>query len=128
MIIKNFTIPIFDIRVRLIETERNTKLNELKKHLDWIRPEINLREMIEDKIKDEAYNGGVTIFNQSSHEFLVLIYRPTSIKNRLNIIGHEKRHVEDGILDHCNIDDIETAGFLAGFLTEKMLYDGTTKS
>ena len=51
---------------------------------------------------------------------MILLYPQTSKASRINCLGHEKRHLEDRILKHCHIDDLETAGYLAGFLTKKL--------
>lgn len=37
------------------------------------------------------------------------------------VVNHEKRHIEDRILQHCGIDDIEAAAYLAGYLS-KFIY------
>ena len=43
-------------------------------------------------------------------------------RTRANVYSHEKRHIEDRVLQYASVDDIESAGLLAGFLGEKF-YD-----
>ena len=43
----------------------------------------------------------------------------SSEKNRDNCYSHEKRHIEDRVLEWYSVNDIESAGLLAGFLGEK---------
>lgn len=39
--------------------------------------------------------------------------------HRAEIYSHEKRHIEDRVLDFFSVNNIESAGLLAGFLGEK---------
>jgi len=70
------------------------------------------------KAMDGAHNGGDTLYNNLSNKFVVVFYPHTSYNQLLNSIGHEKRHVEDHIIRDCDIDGMEAAGYLSGYLTQ----------
>lgn len=79
----------------------------------------DIEERVE-MIREDKFNGGATIYNFGQKKVTILLHRVTDHKTRIRILGHEKRHAEDRILNACGVDDIEAAGYLAGFLTEKL--------
>ena len=77
-------------------------------------------ELINDVGKDienECMNGGDTFRNLDMKSFLVIIYPCKDEETRRSVVGHEKRHVEDRLLQHCFVNDIEASGYLAGYLS-----------
>ena len=74
-----------------------------------------------DDIKIGAKNGGHHSYNVESRKSVITLYESSSKRNRINIIFHEKRHIEDRICKHCGIDDMEAAAFLAGYIAEKLI-------
>lgn len=66
-------------------------------------------------------NGGSTFRNLDMKQFLVIIHPCKNEQTRRMVVNHEKRHIEDRILQHCAIDDIEAAAYLAGYLS-KFIY------
>ncbi len=73
------------------------------------------------KLNKWLHNGGWTLHNYSRRQFAIIMTRCTDEKTRINVLSHEKRHVEDYILDMCGIDDMEAAAYLAGYLSERLL-------
>lgn len=120
MIVTNFKVPIFEFEVTMVEIESS-------KDADLVTPIFQKVKMAQEDIVSEidtirkgCFNGGNTYRNTHLRKFVVVLYPFTSQRARINVISHEKRHVEDRILEHCLIDDMETAAYLAGFLSEKM--------
>jgi len=112
----SFNIPIFDFKVKLIQIEDKKDLPSLKKH-KWLKNmDDENKEEIFTKIKNENYDGGTTFRDFSSREFLVIFYTFSSEEAKVNVYAHEKRHIEDRLMEYVGINDIETAGYIAGFL------------
>ena len=112
----SFDIPIFNFKVNLIQIEDKKDLSSLEKH-KWLKNmEDADKEEIFTKIKNENYDGGTTFRNFPSQEFLVIFYKFSSEETKVNVYAHEKRHIEDRLMQYLEINDIETAGYLAGFL------------
>ena len=47
---------------------------------------------------------------------MIIFGKELNILRIVSAYAHEKRHIEDRILDICNIKDEETAGYIAGYL------------
>jgi len=117
---RTFNIPLYDYKVTLVEIESRKDvmgvIGILKKNdipNDAIGEEINF-------INSDKHNGGNIYRNLNKKKFLIILYRMTSASKRLEVLGHEKRHIEDRLAEHCGIDDIEAMGYLAGYLTKKL--------
>lgn len=119
MNVKKFKIPIYDYDVMYVEVEKGDKIKELKPHLKYIEGTEYMKEVLED-VTNGKFNGGQHFYNPRFRRVLLFLYRQTSKKSRLNILGHEKRHLEDRLLEATGINDIEAAGYLAGFLTKQL--------
>jgi hypothetical protein len=120
MKVKTFNIPIYNYRVILAEIESKEDINDIPKILRRVKAKKkHINEEI-NNIKNGRYNGAMTYTNFSLRTFLILLYKTTSIRRRFEILGHEKRHIEDRIAEHCRLKDIEAMGYVAGFLTEKL--------
>ena len=66
---------------------------------------------------DHSY-GASTFWTGGLHVSVIVFYRMESMKRKRVCYNHEKRHLEDRILKFCDIDDMEAAAYLAGFLSE----------
>ena len=117
---KEFNIPLYHHKVIFLEIESKNDANLIGKELSKIK--LTKEDVAQEiyNIQQGRYNGGITYRNFELKTFLVIIYTTTSKKQRLNIIGHEKRHIEDRLAENCNIQDIEALAYIAGFLTEKL--------
>jgi hypothetical protein len=51
-------------------------------------------------------------------KILVAVFPCDDEVKRRNIVAHESRHVVDRILEWINVDDIEAAAYLQGYLAE----------
>lgn len=120
MIYKHIKIPMYNSELLFVQMTANTKKKELKrifKKFDFEDP--TKYENVE--VNKRAYDGGWTIHNYDRKQFAIILTRCTSKKTYINILLHEKRHVEDLILTMCGIEDDETAAYLAGNLGEKLI-------
>ena len=119
MIKQNFKIPLYYVDVTLIQVESpndaslvESIMKSIKTDKEWINYTIS-------GIKNDSTNGGDTYRNLDLKKILVIFYRMTNERERSNVYSHEKRHIEDRILEWASIHDIESAGLLAGYLGEK---------
>lgn len=71
---------------------------------------------IDENIKDECLNGAITCHCGDSRKMVVLFYPMKDEDITTEVYEHEKRHVEDYILEHLDINDMEAAAYLAGYL------------
>ena len=117
---KTFKVPIYDYTVVFIEIESS-------EDADKVVPIFKSLKMVDEDIESEVarikrgcYDGGNTWRNLERKTFMILLYPFSSSLKRRNVLNHEKRHLEDRILEHCQINDLEAAGYLAGFLSEKI--------
>lgn len=116
MLIHEFSIPIFDFDVQLLQIEMPQDSTQFREEAARFGME---EEDIEEecaRIERDAKDGGNTYRNGKFKRFLVVFYNMTSVEEREQVWAHEKRHIEDRIMQFCGIDDIETAGYIAGYL------------
>ena len=115
----NFAVPLYDINVTLIQVESPDDADDVKACCEEIElPSEDITATLE-LIRQDKCNGGDTWRNFDKGLMLVIFYRMTDGRIKRNRYGHEKRHVEDRILQWCGVDDIEAAAYLAGFLSEQ---------
>jgi hypothetical protein len=120
MIKKEFSVPVYDFKIIFIEIESKDDAEKARFVFRRFKMKSeNINEEL-DNITNGFINGGNTYRNMERKLLLVIIYQTTSEKTRRNVVNHEKRHVEDRILEYCQINDFEAASYLAGFLSEKI--------
>lgn len=115
----SFEIPIYDIHVDLVQIEGKEDSKDVLRFMRAIKCTENFIEETKDYIERCAINGGETYRNRDLSKILVIFTPFSSEMRREEVYAHEKRHVEDRILEWFNVDDIESAGLLAGFLACK---------
>ena len=112
-----FQLPYYKVDVTLLQVdgkEDESRVAEILKSMDAKDPEYAL-----DIIRRGAVNGGDTYRDLNNKRMLVLFYPMEDNTHRAEIYSHEKRHIEDRVLEFYGVNDIESAGLLAGFLGEK---------
>lgn len=114
-----FKIPIYGIDVTLIQTEKEDTYPSLKKALGFCKVQENEIKDIYDEISRGCTGGGYTYRNFDIRKMLCVFYPFENEKEREEVYAHEKRHIEDRIMKWASVDDIESAGLLAGFLGTK---------
>ena len=75
------------------------------------------KEEIVESIENEDRDGGYTLTSLGRKIFCVVILPQSSEEQRLAVIDHEKRHIEDDLLEHCSVTCKEASAYLAGYLT-----------
>ncbi len=111
-----FNVPIFDIEIILIQTEsiedKDTILNLMK---DYEVTEEIIKEL-DDTISNNRTDGANTYWSAELHRVITVFYEMEFQERKDICYAHEKRHIEDRILEFCGINDRETAGYLSGWL------------
>ncbi len=114
-----FAVPLYEINVTLIQVEGVEDVDDVKACCEDIELTAEDTEAVLDIIKQDKHGVADTFRNFEKGQMLVIFYRMTNGRTKINCYGHEKRHVEDRILQWCGVDDIEAAAYLAGFLSEQ---------
>lgn len=119
MKIKRFRIPIYEYDVIYVELEKTSgEADAIEKLLISIGATTeDINEMVQD-VKDSRSGGGNHFYNFRKEISLIIIDPHKDIVRKTSTIAHEKRHMEDRILQHFKIDDIESAGLLSGYLAK----------
>ena len=77
-------------------------------------------ERVCDITRRGGINGGDLFYNFPTQSAVIVFYPMSSLGDKVNIYCHEKRHLEDRVMQFASVNDPEAAAFLAGFLGEKM--------
>lgn len=114
-----FHVPIYEIDVMLVQIEDKSDADKLEKPCKWIKLNPDEYEELKENVKRGCFNGGDTWRNLTIRKFMI-DFLPFSTKGRkTEVYNHEKRHLEDRILEHACVNDIEASALLAGFLGVK---------
>lgn len=119
MIKTKFTVPIYNVDVLIIQVESKEDLEIVKKTIKWINPTEEIINEIADNTKNEDVNGGILVRNDGWKRYLCLFYPFTCADRKIETYDHEKRHLEDRIMNLCEVHDEESAALLAGYLGVK---------
>lgn len=120
MIKKSFNIPIYDFDVVMVEVEGVGDVEPLRRLLRKHGRADDIEKDVLGAIEEGSYDGGWTLSALGHRLFYVILLPMSSDERRLSVLAHEKRHVEDDLLDFCGIEDKESAAYLAGYLQGKM--------
>lgn len=116
MVTYKFDIPIYNIRVDLIQVENKEDSSGVVRFMQTIKCTQESIDEVTEYIKRECVNGGVTYRNFDLRKMLIIFCPMENEETRAEVYSHEKRHIEDRVMQHESVDDIESAGLLAGFL------------
>ena len=112
-----FQLPFYKVDITLLQVESKDDEEDVATLLRSIN--VNHIEHIINGIKHGAVNGGDTYRDLNNKRMVVLFYPMEDDMSRAEIYSREKRHVEDRVLEFYGVDDIESAGLLAGYLGER---------
>ena len=112
-----FKIPIYDYEVTFIEIDGKSDKEEVVDEMISFGCRIEDIRNIERYIELEYTNGGDTFRDMDKKHFLVVISPCTSKEIRRDVVNHEKRHIEDRLLEWIGIQDIEASAYIAGYLS-----------
>ena len=122
MKVKKVKIPIFNHNLNVFEVTSKRDTDKLLKEL---KPFKMLNEDDEKEVRENIENetdGACTYYRKADCTLVVIIYLQTNETRRREVLAHEKRHVEDNILNTLGIDDKESAAYLAGYLAKEVFY------
>lgn len=114
-----FHIPIYDFDVTLIQTESNDDADSTLAIMRSIKCPQEYLDSVKNYIERGYHGGGGTFYNFDLKAIMVVFYDFKTEPSRWEVYSHEKRHIEDRVLQYSNVDDIESSGLLAGFLGRK---------
>lgn len=116
MIKSKFHIPIYDVDVAMVQIEDSNDKEPIRKLLNSIGAREEDIQTTLENIENESTNGGDTYRCLEARKITVVFFPFTDTDNKTNIFDHEKRHVEDRILEYFSVQDAESAALLAGYL------------
>ena len=116
-----FDIPLYNIHVDLVQVESKDDKNGVIKYMRAIKCQQEFIDEFVDDIERGCYNGGNTFRDMDLRKILVIFYPTSDEETRAELYSHEKRHIEDRVMEWNSVNDIESAGLLAGYLG-KMFY------
>ena len=119
MIKMQFKIPIYEVDVCLIQSD-GFDFSAMDRVFKSFGLPISAVDELQDKILEQDYKDcGETHSNMRMRKICVVFY-PFSDEDdfelQREIYDHEKRHIEDRILDYFGVKDYESAALLAGYL------------
>ena len=119
MIKIQYNIPLYDIDVTMIQVENEKDKNVILACMRNIKCDQEYIDSVDDYVTRGCFNGGDTFRNFDLRKMLVIFYPQSDEETRWEVYMHEKRHIEDRVMEFTNVKDIESAALLAGFLACK---------
>lgn len=116
MISKKFNVPLYGFRVDFIECEDEKDGDAIETFFKRLKMEDDIANEIVGAVRQGDVDGGWTLACLGIKRIVVILLPMRTRDRRCEVINHEKRHVEDDILRHCNVNDDEAAAYLSGFL------------
>lgn len=114
-----FNIPIYDFDITLVQIEEKSDKVKVLSAMKDIKCTQAHMDSVSDYIDRGCYGGGDTFYNFDIRAMVIVFYTFRSEESRWEVYSHEKRHIEDRVLQYTHVDDIESAGLLAGYLGRK---------
>lgn len=112
-----FEVPFYKVQVTLVQIEGPEDMAEVEKACKKFGIEVT--PGMRENIMRNRKNGGDT-YRLLTHRCIVVFFYPfTNPLEREGVMCHEKRHIEDRILEFFGVSDIESSAFLAGYLGEE---------
>lgn len=119
MITKTYKIPIFDYNLIFFQLEKSDKQSYVEEELD--------KKMISGDerpyIGVDLFDVGHTCTNEETRTIVVFFHRFSTVDKRYEIYFHELRHIVDSICIHLNLNCLETAAYLNGFIGNILFID-----
>jgi len=113
-----FNISMYDWDITFLEEINKKDIPELRsilKKLEVVQEHI--KEIV-DEVKSEPVDAGFHVFYTGKRRSIVLLMGIASEKSRRNILAHEKRHLEDRIIEYCGLECRESFAYLSGEIAE----------
>ena len=113
-----FDVPLYDIDVVLLQVEGSADAEEVVSELKKYDVTDDIEQEVREAVGNDRTDGASTFWNSGLHVAVVVFYKMESEERALVCYAHEKRHVEDRILQFCGIEDVEASAYLAGYLAK----------
>lgn len=114
-----FVVPFYEVKIMLYQVESPKDAPMISKVLKRLNADKEASEDIISGIERGAINGGETFRDFRRKLMVIIFYEWGSEDKKTEVFAHEKRHVEDRIMEFHGVHDIESAGMLAGWLAVK---------
>ena len=112
-----FQIPLYKVSVLLVQIEGPDDIGCIERLCK--EHEIEVTQTLMENVTYNKKNGGDTYRDLDRREIIVFFYPFSSQMDRVNVLCHEKRHIEDRVLNYFGVNDVESAAMLSGYLGEK---------
>lgn len=118
----SFKIDVYDWEVYLYQLEAKDSKKDVIKVLQKHNISVEENQSVVNGVEDGNYDGATT-FSNKGLAVSVVLFDPFSNKNKkVEVYAHEKRHVEDDIIDTVNLEiNGEASAYLAGCLAVHFL-------
>ena len=113
-------VDMYGYKVDVLEVEGDDDYEYLARFFRRFKLKDPFVDEVIEAVKDGDSDGGYTFACFGIKRVFVVLLKMSSDTRRREVIMHEKRHVEDDILQHCSVKDDEAAAYLAGFLAKYM--------
>lgn len=118
---EKINIPIYDWTLFFYELESSSDAETFIKHIKKEKGHNSeLASTVYEEVSNGCYDGGWASIEGAKSKSWIILYPMSSDKSRRKILNHEKRHIEDQLLEHFSINDSESAAMLAGYIGEKI--------
>jgi hypothetical protein len=116
----SFKVDVYDWDVYLYQLEAKDSKKDITKVLQKHNIPVEGNEDITTCLEDRFHDGGWTFCNGNIRQSVVIFEIFSEKAYKVDVYGHEKRHVEDDILNQLHVnDDDEAAAYLAGYLSRR---------
>ncbi len=115
-----FNIKIYDWDVFYIEVESKKDAKKVVKKLKSIGVPKDVMDHIGPEIKDNAMNGGEHFYNPGKRWSIIFMHQTSSNSCKFEIVCHEKRHIEDRIMEYLGLEGTEAGAFIAGYIAKNL--------
>lgn len=120
MKIKHVKVDVYRWKVDVIELSNKDTFDDVQKVIQKYKLGKEITDTIKKEMKENCRDGGYTFTKYGKWQSVIFLYKMSSKKIRRNILNHEKRHVEDDIVQYLGINDKEAVAYLAGYLSENI--------
>lgn len=118
---KKIHVPIYEYDVFMYQIEDVEDADAITRVLKKFKI-FDVIEEVTSNVTDEVEGGAITCFNPGEKTAVCVFYPESDATYYEMTLDHEKRHIVDHILEHCDVHDMEAAAYLSGWLTTKFKF------
>lgn len=117
---KHIPVEIYGWNVYFFDMGKIERKDPLLKKLSKLIGEENIGT-VKTIAYSETHDGGDHFFQSKYKESVVIVYKTTSRKQKINIVLHELQHSVDRICLNTSIDDLEARAYLMGYIGSQII-------